>query len=46
MAYIGQVLDYINANRPLLGLFIPAPSHPKVHITLDRRSRRAPAAAG
>mmetsp|Transcript_32790 Transcript_32790/g.78427 ORF Transcript_32790/g.78427 Transcript_32790/m.78427 type:complete len:556 (+) Transcript_32790:45-1712(+) len=31
-----KVLDYVNANRPLLGLFIPAPSWPPVPVTLDR----------
>jgi len=31
-----KVIEYINANRPLLGLFVPAPSYPHAHITVDR----------
>ncbi|CAE7503104.1 unnamed protein product [Symbiodinium natans] len=31
-----EVVDYIERKRPLMGLFIPAPSYPPVAITADR----------
>ena len=31
-----KVLEYINTNRPLLGLFVPSPSYPPVAVTFER----------